>query len=134
MESNAQQKSSKAQLPMVKVLQLVQKNFATAGIVPQLASQPYLLNRRVKLGFLTLGLAVSCNFTYTFSEANAFIEYTQSIFMSSLTIIVSFALFSMVIKVNELFKFINDLDDTGSFGERNSNHTCSICYFSVFQN
>lgn len=99
------------------MFEFTQRNFAIAGIVPNLAAKPYSLNGKVKLGFLTLGLAIICNFTYTFCEANTFIEYTQSIFMSTLTVIVDFALFTLVVNVKKLFKFIDDSEKAGDLCE-----------------
>lgn len=116
-KTTKQHKCSESELSKTMVLQLAQKNFAAAGIVPNLTAQPYPLNGRILLGFLTLGLAAICNFKYGFYDANTFIEYTQSIFMSSLTIIVNFALLNLSVKVKKLFKFINDADDAGVFGE-----------------
>lgn len=114
-KSTKQQKSSKPE-SKTKVLQLVQKNFAVLGIVPNLTTQPLPFNRRVELGFLILCLAIICHIKYTFYEASIFMEYTQSIFMSSLTLIVNFALFNLIVKVKKLFEFINDADNAGVFG------------------
>lgn len=123
---------SKPKLSKTKVLQLVQKNFATAGIVANVATQTYPLNTRIWLGFLTLGMGIIFNFKYTFYEARTFIEYTQSIFMSSLTIIVSFALLNLVVKVRKLFEFINHCDDAGVFGQLSNGQLHCISFFNFF--
>lgn len=94
-------------LPKLKVLQLVQKNFASIGIVPSLMFQTCPLNSKVLLGFLMLGLALICHSMFTFIEAKTFAEYNQSIFISSITAIIISALLIVILNVEKLFALLN---------------------------
>lgn len=100
-----------SQLPKLKVFQLIQKNFASVGIVSNLAIQPYPMNKKIAYDFLILVLAFFCNFTYAFCEAKTFIEYIQSIFMISITIIVNFSLLTLIFNVEKLFGIINGCEN-----------------------
>lgn len=104
---NSKQKHLQVKSPNHKVFQLTQKYFATAGIVPNLAIQPYPLNGKISIGFLLLGSSLICNFKYTFYEARTFVEYTQSIYMCSIAALIIFALVIIILKVEKLFEFIN---------------------------
>lgn len=95
----------------MKILQLVQKNFATLGVSPNLSLQPYPFNTKIIIGFVTLSLSLSCNLVFAISEAKTFTEQTQSIYMVSLTVLIMFALTIIILKVNKLFCLIDDCEN-----------------------
>lgn len=116
----------KSELPKLRVLQSIQKNFAMLGIVPALVTQTFPLNEKVFLDFSILSSAIICNFTYTFSEANTFVEYTQSIFMSTLAALINFALLILILNIEKLFGIFNGFEDIANTSQ------CDI--FNIFLN
>ena len=98
--------------PKMKAFRLTQKNFALAGISPNLLTQSYPLNGKILMGFLTLGLAIISLLMYVFNDANTFIEYTQSIYMCSLATLIVFAVMILILKRVTLYEFINGMDET----------------------
>lgn len=104
-----------SELPQkIKVFQLTQKNFSTAGITANLVTNSYPLNAKILLGFLILGSAIVCNFKYTFYEAKTFIEYTQSVYMGSMATIIILVLLILINHVKKLFEFINGIESVAN--------------------
>lgn len=92
----------------MNIFQLTLKNFATIGIDPNLVLQPYPFNEKIFLGFLILGSGVICNFMYIFYEAKTYTEYTRTIYMCSLELLIIFTLTIIIFKVKMFFKLFND--------------------------
>lgn len=112
MESSEQMKNpSKRRASKIKVFQLAREKFAILGIIPELAVQPYPLNRKILLGFSILGLSSGCIFEFTFYEAKTFIEYTQSSYMGSYMVTIIFALFIITFKMEKIFELFDDCEN-----------------------
>lgn len=109
--------SNKLQSPKLKAFETIQKNLASVGITPALASQSYPFNATIFYGFLKLGSAVYCTSIFIIFDAETFVEYTQSIYVDSLAMLIIFALLIVILKVERLFKYIsgNDLVNTSEF-------------------
>lgn len=105
------QNNSLSQLPHIKIFQMPQKYFATAGIGPELATQTYPLNGKILMGFVIIGSAFVCLLVYVFDEAEKFSEYTQSIYLCSLVALINFILLVIISKVADFFHTINDCED-----------------------
>lgn len=102
---------SKAQPPKRKVFGMVQKYFAELGIVPSLADQAYPFNGKILFGSSMLSLGNCCSFAYIIYDAEAFADYTQSAYMLSFGLLVTFALIILIFNVEKLFEYMNDCND-----------------------
>lgn len=102
MENSDSKPSSK-----LIVFQTIKKNFITFGFSPNLISQAYPFNKRILLHFLIHGLGAISTFVFILCEAKNFIEYTQTIYMFSLSILIIITMANMTLKVNELFDLLN---------------------------
>lgn len=109
----------KPKLPKIMVFQTIQKNFAVAGITPDLVNQAYPLNVKILMGFLLLNAGACFNLIFTLHYAVTFAEYTQSIYVFSLVDLIIFALLIVIMKVDELFKFVDtcyNIVNTSEYG------------------
>lgn len=110
-QENTEQEKPKPKLPRMQVFQTIQKNFAIAGITPDLVNQAYPLNVKILMGFLSLNSGAYFNLAFTLYYADTFAEYTQSIYVFSLVDLIIFALLIVVLQVDKLFKFVNTCCD-----------------------
>lgn len=62
------------------------------------------------MGCSMLFVAIICNFKFIFYEAKTFSEFTQSIYLSSVTVVIIFVLFNFVLKVKKLYGLIDDCE------------------------
>ena len=88
-----------------------QHDFAALGLSPhQSSTQNSLFNSKNVFGLFTLILAFILSSAYIFYEANTFLEYTVSSYVSSsyLLAIVIFTIF--IWKSRMLFKFMHDVE------------------------
>lgn len=97
-------------LSKLKAFKTIQKHFAVVGISPKLATQSYPLNWKIIMGFLSLGLFTAFICIYTVGYAETFIEYTEAAYVTSLDVLIIFALAILILQVGQLFKFINLID------------------------
>lgn len=116
MENSASQtideiKVSKPELPKVKVFQTIQRQFAILGINSDLIDKPYPFNRRIFIGFLILYSAFSSYLIFIIYEADTFYECAQSIYFSSVVILVAFCLMILLFRVHKLFKLITSVQN-----------------------
>lgn len=111
--------NSQTGLPRKKVFECILLNFATVGIEPSIVAQPYPINVRILMGFGILGAYMFCNFKYTFYEAKTFIEYSQTTYIGSGALLIAIYLLVIVLKIEKLFKFINDCEHIVNLGEYN---------------
>lgn len=114
-EHKQQQQQSK--LPRVKAFRLVRKKFATAGICPELVTQSYPINGRILFGFLTLGFTFSCQLVFISNDAQTFAEYTQSIYLCSLSTLITLAVTILILKTATMYEFMNGVDETLNTGK-----------------
>lgn len=99
-----------SKFPKMKVFKSIQKNLAITGIGPKLVTQPYPLNGRILMGFLLLGFGNTFTCVFIGNYAKTFSEYTQSTYFLSAEILFIFALIIVILKVENLFEFINCCD------------------------
>lgn len=92
------------------IFDLIQKNFATIGIEPCLATQLYPLNGRIFIGFLILVSGTICDLIYFFKEAKTFAEHTQSMYTCTMGAEIALYLLILILQVDKLFELINGCD------------------------
>lgn len=107
---NVQQENQQPKLPKERVFKTVQKNFAKAGIGPELAAQSYPFNGKIIFGYLILIAALISACVHVLYYAKTFVEYTQSIYMGSIAIIAISSMLATIFKVKNLFEIINRCD------------------------
>lgn len=88
------------------IFQLVQKYLSVLGISK--AQSKRSVHVKVLIGCLLLGTNIILHLKFLFDEANSFKEYTESIFMSTVTVMSFWCYISMFYKREELFKFIDE--------------------------
>lgn len=101
--------NSKQKIPL-KVFQMTQSNFATAGIDPGLINKSFPINGKIFMDFLIIGSAINCTLVYVSRDANTFPEYTQSIYFGSLATLIFLTLMIIIHKMEQLFKFIDSCE------------------------
>lgn len=94
----------------LKIFQLVQRQLAILGIVPELEMQAYRLNARVLMVFFIFGSSSACILEYTFCEAKSLSEYTESSYMGSYVLTIMFAFLIFILKLREIFMLITDCE------------------------
>lgn len=105
------QSETERKLPKLQIFQLLQENLTTVGIRLDLAAQPHQWNGKIFMGFVTLCFMNVCIFKYIFDEAQTFFEYTQSIYMGSLAILIMLCLFITILKVKKLAEILSDCEN-----------------------
>lgn len=95
----------------MKIFQLTQKNFDSLGVTPKLSLQPYPFNEKILIGFFILGLFFICSLMSTIFESKTFTDYTQSVYLDSLAVVISSVLVILVFNVKKLFKLIDDCEN-----------------------
>lgn len=104
-------KRSKIELQKIKIFLIIQKNFATVGINSNLVTQDYPFNERILKGYLIICSWTISNVLYCFHGPESFSEYTQSIYVCSLCILISIAYTILILKVEKLFEFIDGVEN-----------------------
>lgn len=110
-ENSKQEKSKSKQPPKLKSFEIVQKNFATAGITPNLANQTYPLNGTILFEFLMLSTGIYSTTVFIIYDAGTLIEYTQSVYIDSLLILIILSLLIIILKAAKLFEYIGGNDN-----------------------
>lgn len=112
-----QHEDERPKLPKIKAFQLIQKDFAMAGISPALLTQQYPFNGRILFGFLSLSFAFYCQLIFIFDDADTFAQYTQSVYVCSIAALISLALSILILKRDALYTFINAMEDIINVGK-----------------
>lgn len=99
--------SKQKNLPEVTILQTTQKNLAMLGIIPKLVTQSCPLSGKILSGFLLLSTSSAFVCVYIINDAKTFIDYTQSVYIASVGILLFFEMLILILKVEELYKFVN---------------------------
>lgn len=81
------------------------------GVGPELATQPYPLNRRILMGFFILALSTVCILEFVFCEEFTFSEFAESSYMGSYMATLFFALLIIVVNVKEIFELMIDCEN-----------------------
>lgn len=92
----------------MKIFQAFQRNFAIVGITQTVAKQRCPVNVKIFLGILLLGSAILCNLLFVIYEAKTFAEYTQTLYICSVSCLTLSALIITILKMKKMFEFIND--------------------------
>lgn len=116
----------KPKLSKMKVFQLTQANFASAGIFANSTIKSQRFNMEIVKSFLIIGSSITCSLMYAFLEANTFAEYTQSIYSGSLAALIFFALVIIIFNVKKLFRLIKTCENIVNMSELNIKN----CFFS----
>lgn len=95
-----------AQPMKIECFPLLRMNYASLGVGPNLS--PF--NTKNFIAFSKLTVYFICNVLYSCFEAKTFIEYTQSIYMSSSTALATSALAIAILSVKKLFQVISDCE------------------------
>lgn len=66
------------------------------------------------MGFVLFGLSLLSLFSYLFNEANSFMEYTQSVYMTGAIILIGLSYAIIVIQMKKLFEFIGFVENLHS--------------------
>lgn len=98
----------------LKAFELIPKKLATAGITASLTDQSYPLNGAILCGFLSFGSGIYFTTAY---DAETFAEYTHSVYVCSLFTLITFVLLILILKVKQLFEFIDRTDDLVNISE-----------------
>lgn len=106
----SEQNETQPNSPIIKTFQTAQKIFATLGIRPSFAMQPYPFNVRILIGSLILGATMICNLLYVLNDAKTFAEYTQCAYYLTTELLVLFYLLVVILKVKNIFEFIDSCD------------------------
>lgn len=109
METPVQEKPQ-LKIPELRAFKSIQKNFAMAGISRELMIQSYPLNERIVTGFLLLSSTLVFICVYILNDAETFFEYTQSIYIASVATLFIFALFILIMVLENVFEFIDRCD------------------------
>lgn len=89
-----------------QIFYTIQKNFEILGISANQSLQKCPLNERILLGFVLLAMCLFSFLLYVFNEANSFMEYTQSVYLTGAVVLISFTNVIVVIQMKKLFDFI----------------------------
>lgn len=94
------------------VFLLIQKNLAKMGITKQQSRRAHPIDGKILMEILMLAINAILQFIYLAHDAKGFRECTESIYMTSIGI-AAFVLFaSLIVKMNEVFEFIDEADKT----------------------
>lgn len=107
MEPKAKLKR-RSQVPEMHAFTWTQWKFSIVGISPSIVSRPF--NWKILCGFLVLSVSIFCQLVYIFKDANTFAEYTQSIYIGSLILVIFAAMIILIVKRVTLYEFINCVD------------------------
>lgn len=99
----------------MKILRTVQKNFAFFGIGPNQLK----FNKRLVITWLILSLATIAGAMFIAFEAKTFQEYTTDLYTASGGAIITAILTILIVKMEKLFKLIDDIQQTISKSELN---------------
>lgn len=93
----------------MRILQTLQQKFAILGIC---SIEMYHNKNKLLIGFLIFGISTISHFVFPFGVANTFEEYTNSIYMTTMTLSL-LTVYSIVIwKTGKIFQFIEGCEQT----------------------
>lgn len=91
------------------IFQLVQENLSILGISKTQSKRSCRI--KMLIGCLFLGVSIVLHFKFLYSEANDFKVITESIFVSSVTVISFWCFISLIHKSDELFDIIDWMEN-----------------------
>lgn len=119
----------------LKPFKTIRKNFALMGICPKLVTQSYPLNGKIVMGSLLIGSGTISLCTHIFNNAESFSAYTQSIYIASAGGINIALLSILIVKVEELFEFMDRCEEilNSSESNLNSKNNCNGRRYKFFE-
>lgn len=93
----------------MKIFQTVQKNLAILGISSMQSNQAFY-NRKYLLYLLLSGSLIIMNCVFLIYVAKSFKEYTDSIYITSVSIALFISLSFLIRRMRNLFEFIDNLE------------------------
>lgn len=130
MENSTQEKSKSPPPPSkLKAFEIIRKNFATAGITPDLMHQPCPLNGTILIEFLMACSGIFSTSVFILYDAQTFTEYTQAVYIGSILTLILFALLIIILKLKNLFEYFNGNDKLINTSEYES---CQEYLFSKY--
>lgn len=100
-----------------QIFESLQRNFAYAGIAANLARQSYPFNGAVTFGLLFLGFDIVSLLLFIAYDAEQFDEYTQAVNNLSVLTLITVALLILIVKIKQLFEFIDSGNDLVNISE-----------------
>lgn len=93
----------------MKVLQTVQNNLEIIGI-SSIQSKQKIYNRKALLYLLLCGTLIIMNCVFLIDVAQSFKEYTDSIYITSVSVAVFFSLLLLISRMANLFELIDNFE------------------------
>lgn len=90
----------------MKLFEIVRRNFAILGISPH--KHPF--NRNSLETFFICGLSCILCGVFLICNANTFREYTESIYMTTMQMVIASIFTIVVVKTSKLFQFVDDFE------------------------
>lgn len=109
--ANSKRQKPKQEQRKLRAYQVTLKSLALVGIDSNLMLQSYPINVKMVMGYLLVFVGIVLMLVFIFNESKTFAEYTQAVYMCSLSALIVFALIILSAKVHNLFQFIKNMDD-----------------------
>lgn len=91
----------------MKILQIVQTNFAILGI----SSNQSNLNRKSAMGIIVGGLAATSSAMFLLFKANSFVEYVNSFYVTTVLVAFYICFAVLLFSKEKIFKLIDKVDE-----------------------
>lgn len=114
-------------IEMMKIFQSTKQFLANVGIAPD--SRPF--NLRNSLTLLVFGITVILVSSFLFCEANTFKEYTESIYMTSVSWAIFITFLSVIWKKEYIFLFTDQWEKIAETSKLSRAVTCAINIYSM---
>lgn len=116
----------------MKIFQTIQKNLEIFGISSVQPAQTYC-NRKILLYLLSCGSLIIMNCIFLIHVAKSFKEYTDSIYITSVSVALFVSFSFLIRRIANLFEFIDSLEKIINDSEY-SNYICWIRYSKIISN
>lgn len=113
----------------IKMFRSVQKNFGTIGIGPNRAMQSHPFDAKILIHSMALSLGFIGTLMYTVIDAKTFLEFTQSIYVSSSIFFGAVIFVVLILNASELFELINDCECLISTSKLTNNNRATKFFF-----
>lgn len=92
----------------MKIFQAFIKKSVIIGIDRNVAKQRYPINVNIVMGFVLIGSGIVCNLLFVIYEAKTFAQYTQTLYIFSVSCLMLSLLTISILKMKKIFEFINN--------------------------
>lgn len=132
---NSTEENPRKNLPKIKIFQKLKQCVVTIGLDlnPEMRHHPF--NAKILITFLALTVTCIGTLLYIFLEANTYLEFAQSIYMCSSSLLVSFSVMVIVLHVSELIGIIDDCEcfiNTSELKNEQISKPKAICFSVLF--